>query len=148
MAYILYNPNPSGSYVGDCVIRAISKVTGKGWDDAYVGLAVTGFALKDMPSSNHVWGVYLKNNGFRRIALPDTCPDCYSVSEFCDDNPSGRFILATGSHAVAVIEICTSFVSPGFNSYASVFWNFTFPSYAETVATTFFSVLLVRFVTE
>lgn len=104
MAFIPYNPNPSGSYVGDCVIRAISKVTGKGWDDAYVGLAITGFALKDMPSSNHVWGVYLKNNGFRRIALPDTCPDCYSVSEFCDDNPSGRFILATGSHVVAVID--------------------------------------------
>ena len=104
MAYIPYNPNPSGNYVGDCVVRAISKVTGKEWDDTYVGLAVTGFTLKDMPTANHVWGTYLKNHGFKRVALPAACPDCYSVSEFCDDNPTGRFILATGSHVIAVSD--------------------------------------------
>lgn len=29
MNFIQYNPNPRGNRVGDCVIRAISKATGR-----------------------------------------------------------------------------------------------------------------------
>lgn len=104
MSFVLFNPNPDGNYVGDCVIRAISKVTGKDWDDTYVAIAVTGFSLKDMPSSNNVWGSYLRGKGFKRYAIPNTCPDCYSVGEFCKDNPTGTYLLATGSHVVAVVD--------------------------------------------
>lgn len=104
MSYIPYNPNPNGNYVGDCVVRAISKVTEQDWDGTYINLALAGFALKDMPSANHVWGVFLRDRGFKRVSLPDTCPECYSVSEFCEDNPHGRFALATGTH-VHVKEI-------------------------------------------
>lgn len=100
--FILFNPNPDGDYVGDCVIRAISKVTGNDWDDTYISLAVMGYAMKDMPSANRVWGAFLHGQGFKRYVIPDTCPDCYSVREFCEDNPSGTFLLATGSHVVAV----------------------------------------------
>lgn len=38
MGYINYNPNPARKLVGDCVIRAISKVTGQSWEDTYLGL--------------------------------------------------------------------------------------------------------------
>jgi hypothetical protein len=27
--YVYYNPNPYGRFVGDCVVRAVSKVTGQ-----------------------------------------------------------------------------------------------------------------------
>ena len=104
MSYIPYNPNPNGNYVGDCVVRAISKVTEQDWDGTYINLALAGFALKDMPSANHVWGVFLRDRGFKRVSLPDTCPECYSVSEFCEDNPHGRFVLATGTHVIAVVD--------------------------------------------
>ena len=104
MSFVLFNSNPDGNYVGDCVIRAISKVTGRDWDDTYIAVAVTGFALKDMPSSNNVWGTYLRWKGFKRYAIPNTCPDCYSVGEFCKDNPRGTYLLATGSHVVAVVD--------------------------------------------
>lgn len=57
--------------------------------------------MKNMPSVNKVWGNYLTSIGFIRYMLPDTCPDCYTVREFCQDNPSGTFILATGSHVIA-----------------------------------------------
>lgn len=98
----LFNPNPDGDYVGDCVIRGISKVTGNDWDDTYISLAVMGYAMKDMPSANRVWGAFLHGKGFKKYVIPDTCPDCYSVRDFCQDNPSGTFLLATGSHVVAV----------------------------------------------
>ena len=100
--YIFYNPNPKGAFVGDCVIRAISKLTEKTWDDTYVDVMVQGFMMKDMPSANHVWGAYLKSSGYVQRLLPDTCPDCYTVSNFCQDYPKGKYILATGSHVIAV----------------------------------------------
>lgn len=32
------------------------------------------------------------------------CPECYTVADFCWDNPYGYYLLATGTHAVAVID--------------------------------------------
>ena len=53
--FIYTNPNPQGSYVGDCVVRAISIATNKTWYDVYTDLTVTGLSMSDMPSSNRVW---------------------------------------------------------------------------------------------
>ena len=102
--YIHANPNPYGSYVGDCVIRAISIATNQSWDYVYLTVCIQGFMEKNMPNANSVWGNYLKSIGFRRFNLPDNCPDCYTVRRFCYDNPYGIFILATGSHVIAVID--------------------------------------------
>jgi hypothetical protein len=102
--YRYYNPNPSGKRVGDCVIRAISLVTGKGWDDTYMGIVMEGYSVKDMPSSNAVWGNYMIGQGFRRRVLPDSCPLCYRVKDFAGEHSNGTFLLATGSHVVAVVD--------------------------------------------
>lgn len=102
MSYVQYNPNPVRKLVGDCVIRAISKTMNKDWEDTYLDIVLQGFLMHDMPSSNDVWGTYLLNNGFRRYVIPDSCPDCYTVSEFVNDNPELTGILATGSHVIAV----------------------------------------------
>ena len=64
MAFVKTNPNPHGSYVGDCVIRALSIATGKTWSEVYTELALKGLQMCDMPSSNQVWGAYLKDNGY------------------------------------------------------------------------------------
>ena len=58
--------------------------------------------MYDMPSSNEVWGTYLHEHGFKRYVIPDTCPDCYTVNQFCADNPDLKGILATGTHVIAV----------------------------------------------
>ncbi|MBO5930213.1 MAG: hypothetical protein J6Q27_02825 [Clostridia bacterium] len=100
--WIEYNPNPKGKHVGDCTVRAISKATEQDWESSYSGIAVQGFLMHDMPSANTVLCAYLKNKGFRRKMLADTCPDCYTVKDFCEDHPKGKYILALHGHVLAV----------------------------------------------
>lgn len=102
--YVHANPNPNGAYVEDCVIRAISIATDRSWDETAIYLFLQAFIMKNMPSVNKVWGTFLNSIGFRQYQLPNTCPDCYTIRDFCEDNPFGVFILATGSHVVAVIN--------------------------------------------
>ena len=104
MAYVYYNPNPNRKSVGDCVCRAISKAMDYSWDQTYIELCIQGFLMKDFPDSNEVWDSYLRGCGFTRKVIPDTCPDCYTVRDFCKDFPYGIFILATGSHTVCIID--------------------------------------------
>lgn len=104
MGYVRYNTNPINNLVGDCVVRAISILTDETWDDVYWGIAIQGFLMKNMPSSNSVWGEYLTRKGFRREVIPNTCPACYSVREFCEEHPYGKYLLATGSHVIAVVD--------------------------------------------
>ena len=99
-----YNPNPKNLLVGDCVIRGISIVTNQSWEDTFIDIAMQGFNMRDMPSSNIVWGNYLKSKGFNRHIIPNTCPDCYTVRDFCNENPQGVYLLATGTHVIAVID--------------------------------------------
>lgn len=102
MSFAKYNPNPAQKSVGDCTVRAISKALVQGWEETYIGLAVQGFEMCDMPSANHVWGAYLRKHGFRRHILPDTCPDCYTVEDFAAEHPRGTYILAISGHVVCV----------------------------------------------
>lgn len=102
--WIKYNANPAGRQVGDCTVRAVSKVLDESWEQSYSGMALQGFMLCDMPSANHVWGAYLRSKGFERHIIPDTCPDCYSVKDFCKDHPKGRFLLALSGHVVCIIN--------------------------------------------
>ena len=102
--FIFYNPNPQKKLVGDCVIRAISKIANSDWEDTYIAVVMKGLEMYDMPSSNSVWGAYLYSKGYRRYVIPNTCPNCYSVKDFCEDYPTGTFLLATGTHVIAVSD--------------------------------------------
>lgn len=104
MAFIFRNPNPINNLVGDCVIRAISILTDKSWENSYMDVVEQGGMMYDMPSSNEVWGAYLRKIGYTRKVIPNTCPDCYTIKNFCMDNPKGKYLLATGSHVVTVID--------------------------------------------
>lgn len=104
MAFVEWNPNPVGRRVGDCAVRAISKALDVDWETAYVMIASNGFSMGDMPSSDSVWGATLRQHGFYRMSIPDTCPDCYSVTDFCNDNPKGIFVLGFGGHVATVVD--------------------------------------------
>ena len=100
--WIKWNPNPLGKYVGDCTIRAIAKATGDSWEDIYCGITLYGFMMCDLPSSNAVWGAYLKKRGFKRKMLPNDCPDCYTVEDFCEEHPEGIFVVAVSGHVLCI----------------------------------------------
>lgn len=100
--FIEYNPNPVGRHVGDCSVRAISKALDIDWETAYVLLAMNGFSMGDMPSSDSVWGATLRQRGYSRKSIPDSCPDCYTAEDFCRDHPRGTFVLGFGGHVATV----------------------------------------------
>lgn len=102
--FVNFNANPAGKITGDCVIRAISKATQKKWNDVYAELSAKGYEHKDWGNCNAVWDAYLRDLGYTRHIIPNTCPDCYTVRQFAEDHPNGKYILATGSHVVAVID--------------------------------------------
>lgn len=102
--YIKQNPNPKKNLVGDCVVRAIAIATGQTWEQIYIDLCLQGLSMYDMPSSNNVWKTYLQKNGFKIGIIPNSCPECYTVSEFANDNKDGIYILGTGEHVVTVVD--------------------------------------------
>ena len=76
-----FNPNPHGSSVGDCVVRAVASATGQSWEQAYIALALTGYALGDMPSAT-----------------------CYTVADFAREYPRGVYVLGCSGHVLTVID--------------------------------------------
>lgn len=102
--FVYYNPNPIHESVGDCTVRAISRVLKQDWYEAYLGIVIRGYMTCDMPSANRVWGEFLKTKGFNKKFIPSTCPDCYTIKDFCKDHPTGTYVLGTGDHVVAVIN--------------------------------------------
>ena len=98
--FIQFNGNPCGLSIGDCVIRAISIVTGYSRHKVYAGLCVQGFPCTIWGNSNAVWNDYLLALGFNRYPVTERM----TVSEFSAKHPKGRYIIGTGSHAVAVVD--------------------------------------------
>lgn len=99
-----YNPSPTGRNVGDCSVRAVAKALNTTWETAYALMALNGFQMGDMPSSNSVWGAVLRQHGFSRYAIPNTCPDCYTAEEFVIDHPSGVYVLGFGDHVATAVN--------------------------------------------
>ena len=96
--YIEYNPNPLSKRTGDCAIRAITKALNVDWDKAYLMLIQKGYQMADLPSADSVWGNVLRENGYSREIIPNTCPECYTAKDFCEEHPLGTYVLAFGGH--------------------------------------------------
>ena len=102
--YRHYNPNPSELMVDDCAIRALCCLEGMTWEDASLALFMRSYEMKDVQTSSNVFNSYLKNIGYIRTQISNTCPDCYTVHDFCNDNPRGKYVVATQTHVIAVID--------------------------------------------
>ena len=100
--WMAYNPNPAGRSVGDCAVRAISAALDVDWEKAYAMISRNGFLMADMPSSNSVWGAVLRQHGFTRHAIPNTCPECYTLEDFARDHPDGTYVVGTGNHVATI----------------------------------------------
>jgi hypothetical protein len=101
------NQNPKGRITNDCVVRAISALLNRSWDSVFWDVASEAFIQKDTMEMANVWGAVLTKNGYEREVIPNTCPVCYTVKDFCRDHPEGRFLLAvpgSNAHVIAVID--------------------------------------------
>lgn len=97
-----YNPNPAGRNVGDCAVRAIAKALNTDWETAYALIALNGYLMNDVISSNSVWGSVLRQHGFYRYAIPNKCEDCYDINDFANDHSKGTYVVGTGNHVVTI----------------------------------------------
>lgn len=106
--FIYYNPNPYGRNTSDCVVRAISKLMDTDWDTTFIRLSIMALRRGDNLERGHVWGTFLRLNGYKRYFVPDMCPDCYTVKDFCAEHPKGRYLLRIDGlkdgHVVAVVD--------------------------------------------
>lgn len=102
--WIESNPNPCDRKVGDCVIRAVCFALDLDWETAFWMMCDSAFQMCDMPSSNSVLSAVLRKHGFYREAIPNSCPDCYTASNFCEGHPKGIYVLGFGSHVATVID--------------------------------------------
>ena len=97
-----FNENPTGRNVGDCAVRAVAVALGIDWETAFLRIAEAAFQMGDMPSSNSVWGAVLRQEGFYRSAIPNSCPDCYTAEDFAVEHPRGVYVLGFGNHVATV----------------------------------------------
>lgn len=102
MAWVETNLNPVGRRVGDCAVRAVAKALDMGWEAAYIALTINGLAMGDVMNGNSVIGATLRQHGFKKYNIPNTCPDCYTIEQFAEDHPSGTYVVGTGSHVVCI----------------------------------------------
>ena len=102
--WTMYNPNPDKRGKDDCAVRAIAKALGTDWESTYLILTAKGYQMKDLPNANPVWGAALRERGYRRGSIPDSCPDCYSAEEFAEDHPEGTWVLGFGNHVATIVD--------------------------------------------
>lgn len=126
--YVYLNVNPDKKRTTDCVIRGVSFVLDQDWETTFTHIAVECIKEHDMPEYNYVWAGYLRRRGFRRFMIPDTCPVCYTVKDFCRDNPIGTYLLvivgygSDGGHVVAVRDGNYFDIWDSGNEVATYYW--------------------------
>lgn len=100
MGYIRHNENPCDIRTIDCTVRALAAILNETWNSIYIQLCVTGYDMCDMPSSKAVISRFLKSKGFTCHVIEDS----EKVAHFAEIHPRGRYLLATNTHVVPVID--------------------------------------------
>ena len=100
--YEFYEPNPVRTGAIDCSTRALTKALDISWEKAYVMKSLKGFLMGNETVADEVWGSILREHGFKRQLVPDSCPDCYTVEQFTREHPTGVFVVKSEDHVATV----------------------------------------------
>ena len=105
--YKYYQPNDKDlkDKYGDCVIRALTKVTDKTWLEVFDEVVPFAREHQCMPNSPICYEAYLKKNGFvysgisniKGIKRP-------KVESFAQEHPKGKYLLRVAHHVVALVD--------------------------------------------
>ena len=102
--WIRFNPNPVGNRVEDCAQRAIAAALDVDWDTASDLIYEMAKGMGTTTHDDAAWGAVLRRAGFVRAVIPNRCPDCYTVADFCRDHPRGVYVLKLSGHVATVID--------------------------------------------
>ena len=102
--WIRYNANPVGNRVRDCSQRAISAALDVDWDTASDMIYEMAKSMGTTTDDDNAWGAVLRRTGFYRAIIPNTCPECYTMTDFCRDHPRGVFVVKMPEHVATVID--------------------------------------------
>lgn len=106
MAYINYNANPKNLKTSDCVIRALSKATGKSWDEVYKELFEIGYKKKRLLNDSHVYNQFLKDNHFiKSSAKRNSDGKMITIEDFTKQSDSKKvYVIHTRKHLTVVMN--------------------------------------------
>lgn len=105
--YKYYQPNQKDlkDTYGDCVIRALTKATGKEWATVFDELVPIARELQCMPNSKASYQRYLIENGFTYQGISNKKGSKRpTVDRFAKDHPKGVYVLVVANHLVAVVD--------------------------------------------
>ena len=92
------NLNPYDRHIDDCVIRALSLLTNKDWDDVYKELVYYSSKKGFMTDNVEFVEDYLDDRYIRE------CHYSKTVGEFANEHPIGRYIVSMNNHVTSVIN--------------------------------------------
>ena len=105
--YKHYQPNKNDikDTTGDCVVRALTKVTGKDWLQVFDELVPIARRIQCMQNDKKCYQEYLKQQGFTYHGVSNkkgtTRP---TVSSFARKHKQGTFLARVAGHVVAVVD--------------------------------------------
>lgn len=105
--YKYYQPNKKDlkDNYGDCVIRALTKITGKEWLEVFEELLPYARELQCMPNGKPVYEQYLKDNGFEYVGISNKKGSKRpTVESFTKDHKEGTYYLIVANHVVASVD--------------------------------------------
>lgn len=104
--YEYYNPHPKGKNTGDCVKRALTKVTGLDYMEIQRELNHIKREIgASVYSSNDVWKEYIKRNNFRPIKFSVKRGEPrMNGYRFAVDYPKGKYILNMAKHLSCCVD--------------------------------------------
>ena len=104
-----YQPNPLGEKkakrIGDCTIRAITKIEQISWLEAYDRLYEIGRSIFELPNSMTTIRKYLEKQGYERVAIKAVKGSKRpTIESFTQEHKTGTYLVQVANHVVAVSD--------------------------------------------
>jgi len=96
--YEYYNANPYNRHIDDCVVRALSVLTGKSWYEVYDELSDLASNKGQMFDSVEFVEDYLDKR------YPRECHYAKTVGEFAIEHPYGNYAVTMNGHITAITD--------------------------------------------
>lgn len=104
MVWREWNSNPQNILVGDCVIRALTTVTGKDYDSILLDLSKEGLRQDTDFRYNNVWTRYINKNeeyDLTQVKLVGWNPTVNALANRLKHMPI-QLVAVSNTHAVAI----------------------------------------------